>query len=151
LTDRRVSAPARDLYVYWQMVSTRWRDNDIYGHVNNAVYYSYIDSIINGYMVEQGVLDPWASEIIGIVVESHCQFYQSLRYPVLIDGGLRVETLGTSSVRYEVGIFPQGEDRAAAVGGFTHVFVNRSSNRPVPMPDKVRAVLEQLQESKTER
>ena len=132
-------------------MSTRWRDNDIYGHVNNAVYYSYIDSVINGYMVEQGVLDPWGSEIIGIVVESHCQFYQPLRYPVLIDGGLRVETLGTSSARYEVGIFPQGEDRAAAVGGFTHVFVKRSSSRPVPIPGKVRAVLENLRELKTEK
>ena len=133
------------------MVSTRWRDNDIYGHVNNAVYYSYIDSVINGYMMEQGVLDPWGNEIIGIVVESHCQFYQSLRYPVLIDCGLRVERLGKSSVRYEVGIFSEGEERASAVGGFTHVFVNRSSNRPVPVPGKVRAVLATLQKSKTER
>ena len=103
------------------------------------------------YMIEQGVLDPWDSEIIGIVVESHCQFFESLRYPISIDGGLRVETLGASSVRYEVGIFPQGADRAAAVGGFTHVFVNRSNNRPVPIPGKVRVVLEKLQESKTER
>jgi acyl-CoA thioester hydrolase len=133
------------------VVSTRWRDNDIYGHVNNAVYYSYIDSVINGYMMEKGVLDPWGSETIGIVVESHCQFYQSLRYPVLIDGGLRVERLGTSSVRYEVGIFPEGEERASAVGGFTHVFVNRSSNRPVPIPANVREVLEILQESKTQK
>ena len=149
MADRRASAPARDLYVYWQIVSTRWRDNDIYGHVNNAVYYSYIDSVINGYMIEQGVLDPRGSEIIGIVVESHCQFYESLCYPVLIDGGLRVETPGTSSVRYEVGLFPQGKHRVAAVGGFTHVFVNRSSNRPVPIPDKIRVVLEKLKKSKT--
>ena len=114
--DNRASAPERSLYTYWQVVSTRWHDNDIYGHVNNTVYYSYIDSVINGYMIEQGVLDPWGSEVIGIVVESHCQFFESLRYPISIDGGLRVETLGASSVRYEVGIFPQGEDRAAAVG-----------------------------------
>ena len=145
MVDKRASAPERGLYTYWQVVNTRWRDNDIYGHVNNAVYYSFIDSVINGYMIEQGVLDPWDSEIIGIVVESHCQFYQSLRYPVLIDGGLRVETLGTSSVRYEGGIFPQGGNRAAAVGGFTHVFVNRSSQRPVPIPSKVREVLEELE------
>ena len=151
MANRRASAPTRDLYAYWQVVSTRWRDNDIYGHINNAVYYSYIDSVINGYMVEQEVLDPWGSEIIGIVVESHCQFFQSLRYPVLIDSGLRIEKLGTSSVLYEVGMFPQGGGRAAAVGGFTHVFVNRSSNRPVPIPGKVRAVLEKLQESRTER
>ena len=151
MVNRRASAPTRDLYAYWQVVSTRWRDNDIYGHINNAVYYSYIDSVINGYMVEQEVLDPWGSDIIGIVVESHCQFFQSLRYPVLIDSGLRIEKLGTSSVRYEVGMFPQGEDRAAAVGGFTHVCVNRSNNRPVPIPGEVRAVLEKLQASRMER
>ena len=147
MADRRVGAPTRDIYTYWQVVSTRWRDNDIYGHVNNSVYYSYIDTVINGYMVEQGVLDPWGSEIIGIVAESHCQFYRSFRYPVLIDGGLRVEKLGTSSVEYEVGLFPQGDEQAAAVGGFTHVFVYRSSNRPVPIPSKVRGVLEKLQNS----
>jgi acyl-CoA thioester hydrolase len=140
-----MNAPTRDAYSYWQVVSTRWRDNDIYGHVNNAVYYSYIDSVINGYMVKEEVLDPWNSEIVGIVVESHCEFYRPLRYPVLIDGGMRVEQLGTSSVRYEVGMFPQDESRAAAVGGFTHVFVHRSSNRPVPIPRNVRAVLEKLQ------
>ena len=142
---RRSPAPTRELYSYWQVVGTRWRDNDIYGHVNNAVYYSYIDSVINGYMVDQGVLDPMVSEVIGIVVESHCVFHQSLCYPVKIDCGLRVEHLGASSTRYEVGMFVQGEDRAAAVGGFTHVFVNRRSTRPVPIPDSVRNVLENLQ------
>ena len=102
-------------------------------------------------MIEQGILDPRGSEIIGIVVESHCQFYESLCYPVLIDGGLRVETLGTSSVGYEVGLFSKGKHRVAAVGGFTHVFVKRLGNRPVPIPDIVRVVLEKLQKSKKER
>ena len=141
----RRPAPTRDLYVCWQVVGTRWRDNDIYGHVNNAVYYSYIDSVINGYMVDRGVLDPMVSEVIGVVVESHCEFHQPLCYPVKIDCGLRVEHLGSSSVRYEVGMFVQGEDQASAVGGFTHVFVNRQSGRPVPMPDNVRDVLKNLQ------
>ena len=137
--------PFRDLYSCWQLVGTRWQDNDVYGHVNNAVYYSYIDSIINGYMVDQGVLDPMVSEVIGVVVESHCEFHQSLCYPVKIDCGMRVEHLGRSSVRYEVGMFVQGEDRAAAVGGFTHVFVDRLSGRPVPIPVNVRDVLIVLQ------
>ena len=140
----RSPIPTRDLYSCWRVVGTRWRDNDIYGHVNNAVYYSYIDSVINGHMVDQGVLNPMVSEVIGVVVESHCVFHHPLSYPVKIDCGLRVEHLGASSVRYEVGMFVQGEDRAAAVGGFTHVFVDRLTTRPVPIPDNVRDVLENL-------
>ena len=144
MTVERRLAPTRNLYSCWQVVDTRWRDNDIYGHVNNAVYYSYIDSVINGYMVDHGVLDPMVSEVIGVVVESHCEFHKPLSYPDKIDCGLRLEYLGSSSARYEVGMFLQGEDQAAAVGGFTHVFVGRLTGRPLPIPDSVRDVLKVL-------
>ncbi len=140
----------RRLFPYWQAIDARWRDNDIYGHVNNAVYYTYIDTIINGYMIENKVLDPWSDNVVGFVVESHCSFLKPLRYPVSIDGGLRVEYLGKSSVRYEVGMFQKGDNQAAAVGGFTHVFVDRSSDRPTPIPGKLRSVLAKLLVSEKE-
>ena len=142
--DKQKCVATRDLYGYWQQITLRWRDNDIYGHVNNAVYYFYIDSIINGYMIEQNVLNPMQGQVIGLVVESHCQFCRPLSYPGFVDGGLRVERIGTSSVGYEVGMFPKGEDYPAAVGGYTHVFVDRATKRPVPIPKKMREALNSL-------
>lgn len=144
MNDKQKFTATRDLYRYWQKITARWRDNDIYGHINNTVYYSYIDSIINGYMIERGVLDPNDGIVIGLVVESHCQFYEPLSYPVLVDGGLRVEKIGTTSVGYEVGMFSEGKDYPSAVGGYTHVFVDRSTNRPMTIPPTLRKALESL-------
>ncbi len=134
----------RDLYGYWQKIETRWIDNDIYGHINNAVYYEYIDSIINSYLINQDLLDPLKSKTIGLVAESHCQFCRPARYPISMDGGLRVEKIGSSSVRYEIGMFAEDKDEPIAVGGYTHVFVERVGCRPTPVPQKLRKVLGKL-------
>lgn len=140
----RVEAPVRSDYHQWETQTTRWVDNDAYGHVNNAVYYTYIDSVVNSYMIQRGGLDPSSSDIIGVVVESWCHYRTSFTYPEPVEAGLRVWNLGGSSVKYEVGMFRQGEDTAAVWGGFVHVFVDRHHRKPVPIPDKIRACLKQL-------
>ena len=119
-------------------------DNDIYGHVNNALYYAYFDTVINQYLIAEGGLDIANGEIIGLAVETHCQFMQPLAFPDLIDAGLRVGKLGNSSVRYEVGLFRQGDELVAATGYFVHVFVDRTTRRPVALPVSIRAALEKL-------
>jgi acyl-CoA thioester hydrolase len=120
-------------------------DNDIYGHVNNVIYYSYFDTVINQYLIETGGLDIHGGGIIGIAVESQCRFHRSLEFPDVIDAGLRVGRLGKTSVRYEIGLFRRGEEEPAATGHFVHVFVDRASRRPVPIPDRLRAALGRLQ------
>lgn len=125
-------------------VPTRWMDNDIYGHVNNVVYYSYFDTVINEYLIREGGLDIHRSPVIGIAVETQCRFHRSLSFPETIDAGLRVGHLGRSSVRYEIGLFRQGEDKPAAVGHFVHVFVDRESQKPTHIPDSIRNCLERL-------
>ncbi|WP_244846863.1 thioesterase family protein [Caballeronia sp. SL2Y3] len=121
-------------YPHFLAISTRWSDNDVYGHVNNVVYYSYFDTVVNEYLLRQRVLDFTGGETIGLVVETHCNYFASVAFPERIDAGLRVERLGTSSVRYEVGIFAEGSDEAAAQGHFVHVYVDRVTRRPVPLP-----------------
>ncbi|WP_250472670.1 thioesterase family protein [Caballeronia sp. GAFFF1] len=121
-------------YPHFLAISTRWSDNDVYGHVNNVVYYSYFDTVVNEYLLRQGVLDFTEGETIGLVVETRCNYFAPLMFPQRIDAGLRVERLGTSSVRYEVGIFAEGSDEAAAQGHFVHVYVDRVTRRPVPLP-----------------
>jgi acyl-CoA thioester hydrolase len=118
-------------------------DNDVYGHVNNAVYYSYFDTIINDYLIEHG-LEIQRGAAIGLCVESHCAYFRPIAFPDLIDAGLRVTHLGRSSVRYEVGIFARGEDGTSAQGWFVHVFVDRDSRRSTPIPDRIRMALERL-------
>ena len=135
---------SREQYRYWQSVSTRWKDNDAYGHINNAVYYSYIDSVVNQFLIEHQLLDIQKSDSIGLVVQSQCRFFQPLSYPGRVDCGLRVTHLGNSSVSYEVGMFAEAEAAAAAVGGFTHVFVDREARRPCPLSGTVRSALEGL-------
>ena len=135
---------SRGDYRYWQQVSTRWVDNDAYGHINNAVYFSYIDSVVNQFLIEHQLLDIEKSEAIGLVAQSQCQFFQSLSYPGIVDCGLRVTHLGNSSVSYEVGMFAKDEEVAAAVGGFTHVFVDRDQRRPRPLPEPMRSTLSTL-------
>jgi acyl-CoA thioester hydrolase len=125
-------------------IPTRWHDNDIYGHVNNVVYYAYFDTVVNEYYIREGKLDIHAGPVIGLVVETLCRYHRPLQFPDMIDAALRVARLGRSSVRHEVGLFRQGEEEAAATGHFVHVFVDRDSRRPVPIPDAMRAALEKL-------
>ncbi|MGE0724780.1 MAG: acyl-CoA thioesterase [Alphaproteobacteria bacterium] len=131
-------------YLHYRAIPTRWMDNDVYGHVNNVVFYSYIDTLVNLYLVEEGGLDIHAGPVIGIVAESFCRFRRPIAYPEVVDGGLRVGRLGNSSVRYEIGLFRRGEDEAAAEGHFVHVFVDRAARRPTPMPAGIRAALARL-------
>jgi acyl-CoA thioester hydrolase len=131
-------------YPHFLTISTRWSDNDVYGHINNVVYYSYFDTVVNEYLLRSGVLDFAGGETIGLVVETRCNFFESVSFPDLIDAGLRVEKLGTTSVRYEVGIFTQGAKSAAAQGHFVHVYVNRMTRRPVPLPERLVDALKPL-------
>jgi acyl-CoA thioester hydrolase len=131
-------------------IQTRWKDNDVYGHVNNVEYYSYFDTAINAWLIREGGLDIERGEVIGLCVESHCEYRAALTFPETIEVGLRVGRLGKSSVRYELGIFRESTDEAAAEGHFVHVFVDRENRRPVPIPPQLRAALERLQVPATE-
>jgi len=134
----------RDAYRHFLSIPTRWMDNDVYGHVNNVVYYSYFDTVINRLLIARGGLDIHHGEVIGLCVESLCRFRKPLSFPGDVDAGLVVAKLGTSSVRYELGLFAAGDDDAAALGHFVHVFVDRQTRRPVPLPTALRAALEPL-------
>ena len=125
-------------------IPTRWHDNDIYGHVNNVVYYGFFDTAVNNYLIQQGGLDIQDGDIVGFVVSSACDYFASIAYPDLIEVGLRVAKLGNSSVQYELAIFREGEQEASAAGRFVHVFVERASNRPTAIPPRLRAALEAL-------
>ena len=125
-------------------ITTRWMDNDIYGHVNNVVYYSYFDTAVNQLLIEAGVLDPAEGQSIGLVVETQCRYASSLTFPDRVHAGVRVGRIGSSSVRYEIGLFANDEDQAAAEGHFVHVYVDRDSRRPAPLPAPLRAFLETL-------
>ncbi len=131
-------------YKHFQPITTRWHDNDIYGHVNNVVYYGFFDTAVNYYLIQQGGLDIQDGDIVGFVVSSACDYFASIAYPDLIEVGLRVARLGNSSVQYELAIFREGEQEACAAGRFVHVFVERASNRPTAIPGRLRAALEAL-------
>jgi acyl-CoA thioester hydrolase len=131
----------RPAYRHFLAIPTRWMDNDVYRHVNNVVYYSYFDTAVNHYLIEQHVLDIEHSPVIGLVVETACQYFAPIAFPDIVNVGLRVGKLGTSSVRYEIGIFRNDEDSASAQGHFVHVYVERASNRPTPLPGDLRAAL----------
>lgn len=138
-------APApRTAYPHFLSIATRWMDNDVYGHVNNVVYYSYFDTVVNEYLIRSGVLDIEHGTTIGLVVETQCNYFAPIVFPDRIDAGLRVVRLGTSSVRYEVGLFREGDAAPAAQGHFVHVYVDRETRRPVTLPDRLRAALEPL-------
>jgi len=132
----------RDSYFHFRTLPTRWKDNDQYCHVNNVNYYSFFDTLLNRYLIDQGGFKPVEATIIGIAVETYCRFHKSFAYPDDIEGGLRIGHLGRSSVRYEIGLFGAGEDEARADGHFVHVFVERASNKPVALPADLRAALE---------
>jgi acyl-CoA thioester hydrolase len=136
--------PSRHQFLYYLSIPTRWMDNDIYGHVNNALYYAFFDTLINHFLITEGGLDIQHDTVIGLAVETQCQFFQPISFPEIIDAGLRIAHLGTSSVRYEVGLFRQSEEIAAAFGYFVHVFVDRQTRRPVPIPASMRAALSRI-------
>lgn len=138
----RTPPPGRSAFRHFLTVPTRWMDNDQYGHVNNVVYYSYFDTVVNHFLISRSVLDVEHGETIGLVVETGCRFFRPVSFPDTLQAGLRVEHLGTSSVRYAIGIFTEDEDEAAAQGHFVHVYVDRATRRPVPLPDALRSVLE---------
>ena len=131
-------------YRYFLAIATRWMDNDVYGHVNNVTYYSYFDTIVNEHLIRAGDLDFVADPVVGVVVETGCVFRKSLSFPEIIDAGLLVTKLGRSSVVYEIALFRQGDDDAAALGRFVHVWVDRATQRPVPIPARIRTALEPL-------
>ncbi len=139
-------APARTRaeYGHFLTISTRWMDNDAYGHVNNVTYYSYFDTVVNEHLITAGGLDIAADPVVGYVVETHCTYRKPLAFPQAVEAGMRVAKLGKSSVTYEIGIFGQGDDEAAATGRFVHVWVNRTTQRPAPIPQRIRAALEPL-------
>lgn len=132
-------------YKAFRTISTRWMDNDAYGHVNNVVYYSWFDTAVNAHLIEQGVLDIHRGETIGLVVETQCNYFAPVEFPQTVEAGLRVAKMGSSSVRYEVGLFLQGEPLTAAKGHFVHVYVDRATRRPAPLPERLKRVLEALQ------
>ncbi len=134
----------RDNFPHFLTIPTRWIDNDIYGHMNNALYHVYFDTVVGDYLMKVGGLHPHEDQVVGFVVENHCQFYKGIQFPDVVEAGLRVAKLGNSSVRYEIGLFRQGDLDVAAVGYFVHVFVNRQDQRPTPIPDSIRAALNKL-------
>jgi acyl-CoA thioester hydrolase len=138
----RTPPPDRSEFRHFLTIPSRWMDNDQYGHVNNVVYYSYFDTVVNQLLISRSVLDVEHGATIGLVVETGCRFFRPVSFPYTLQAGLRVDHLGTSSVRYAIGIFTEDEDEAAAQGHFVHVYVDRATRRPVPLPDELRAVLE---------
>ena len=136
--------PQRADYCHFQPIITRWHDNDVYGHVNNVTYYSFFDTAVNTYLIEVGGLDIHDGEVVGFVVSSAGDYFASIAFPERIDIGLRVGKLGNSSVQYELAVFKAGEEDACAAGRFVHVFVDRASNQPVPIPGRLREALESL-------
>jgi acyl-CoA thioester hydrolase len=140
----REAFKGRSAYPVWREIATRWADNDVYGHVNNVVHYSWFDTAVNAWLIENGLLDIEAGDPIGLVVETGCRYAGSLTYPEPVEIGLGVERLGGSSVTYRLGVFAKGAEAAAAEGHFTHVYVGRESRRPVPLPEAWRTKLETI-------
>lgn len=132
-------------YRHLASVQTRWMDNDVYGHVNNVTYYSYFDTAVNQYLIERGVLDIHNGDVVGLVVDTGCSYFRSIAFPDRLQIGVRVAKLGNSSVRYEVAVFREEDEVICAAGHFVHVYVDRESGRPVPIPDNTREALAALQ------
>lgn len=140
----RPEAQGRASYPHFSEISTRWMDNDAYGHINNVVYYSFFDTVVNRWLIEQGALDVDRSAVIGLVVETRCNYFAPLSFPQPVDAGLRVAHVGSSSVRYEVGLFARDQPLSAAAGHFVHVYVDRATRRPAPLPPALLAALQPL-------
>lgn len=137
----------RSHYRAFRGIPTRWMDNDVYGHVNNVVYYSWFDTAVNALLIEQGALDIHGGDTIGFVVETQCNYFAPLAFPQTVEAGICVALAGRSSVRYEIGLFAQGVDTPAAQGHFVHVYVDRTSRRPVPLPEALARVVQSLMPS----
>jgi acyl-CoA thioester hydrolase len=131
-------------YPHLQSITTRWMDNDAYGHINNVVYYSFFDTVVNTWLIERGVLDIEKSSVVGYVVETGCNYFAPLTYPQKVTAGLRVGHVGRTSVRYEIALFAEGSDTAAAQGHFVHVYVDRATQRPMAVPDMLRDAIARL-------
>jgi acyl-CoA thioester hydrolase len=134
----------RSAFAHFLAIPTRWMDNDVYGHVNNVVYYSYFDTAVNQFLIERGVLDIHKGEVVGFVVDSGCSYFSPVTFPDTVHAGIRVAKLGNSSVRYEIALYRNDDPVPCAAGHFVHVYVERSSNRAVPVPAAVRTVLETI-------
>jgi acyl-CoA thioester hydrolase len=141
----RAEAKRRSDYKHFHAITTRWMDNDVYGHVNNVVYYSWFDTVVNHFLVANGALDIEHSPVIGLVVETQCNYFGSVAFPDCVTAGLRVTKLGNSSVRYEVGIFREDEETASAQGHFVHVYVDRDTRKPASIPDSMRDLLQSIE------
>ncbi len=141
---KRPAPENRTAFRHFQSIPTRWMDNDVYGHVNNVVYYSYFDTVVNQYLIEQRVLNIVTSNVIGLVVETQCHYFASITFPDVVHAGLRVAKLGNSSVRYEIGLFRNEERDASAQGYFIHVYVDRATRRATSLPADMRAALERI-------
>ena len=141
---QRTDPGRRAEYARFVEITTRWMDNDIYGHVNNVIYYSFFDTAVNQLLIEDGVLDPESGAVIGLVVETQCKYASSLAFPDRVTAGVRVARIGNSSVRYEIGLFRNDDDLASGEGHFVHVYVDRASRRPIPLPKDLRLALEAL-------
>ena len=140
----RVPMQGRDAYRVWHDVTTRWADNDAYGHVNNTVYYAWFDTAVNAWLIRAGLLDITNGDPIGLVVETGCRYARPLAFPEPVEIGLAVKTIGRSSVRYQLGVFGQGQAEPAAEGHFVHVYVDRASRRPADLPSEWRRALETI-------
>ena len=134
----------RENYAHSRRIATRWRDNDVYHHINNVIYYEFFDTVINGYLMDAGGLDFRAGDSVGFAVETHCQFLAPISFPEVVEACLRVGHLGNSSVRYEIGIFKAGQAAPAAVGHFVHVFVDRATQQSTPISGRLRVAMQAL-------
>lgn len=143
-SSKRAAPARRSDYCFFVPITTRWMDNDAYSHVNNVVYYSFIDTVVNRFLIDNGLLDVARSPVIGLAAESQCRFFSPIAYPDLVHAGLRAGHVGNSSVRYEIGLFRNDEDQASAEGYFVHVYVDRANGRPVPLPEPMRQALTKL-------
>ncbi len=137
----------RSAYAEMRRITTRWRDNDAYGHVNNVVYYEWFDSAVNALLIEHGVLDVTHGEVVGFVVQTHCNYFRPLAFPQPVEIGIRVAHVGRSSVRYELGVFEEAATEPSAQGHFVHVYVTRAGRKSVPLPDALRALVQSLRGS----
>lgn len=131
-------------YRAFRALATRWADNDIYGHMNNVVHYALFDTAVNGWLIENGLLDPYGAGPVAFVAETGCRYHAEMAFPDRVSAGLRVTRVGRSSVRYEIGLFRNDDDRAAAEGFFVHVMVDRETRRPLPLPEDRQAALARL-------
>lgn len=145
MAEEREPPHPRTDYRYFQRVTTRWMDNDAYGHVNNVVYLSWFDTVVNDFLMRSGVLDPQHGRVVGFAVETQCRYLSPLAFPQAVEAGLRVGRLGTSSVRYEIAVFAEGAQGASAQGYFVHVYVDRMTRKPVPLPAQLRSQLQRIE------